>query len=306
MVQNTHIFSKSDSMLLGASTKRSLVDDAAPPSKKQKKQKKQEQTTTVVTTQASTDTTLLSGAVAMLDDSRVFRPAAHLAPSDVSFVSADKKAGFALHSFILKLRSPVFGAMLESLPQAAGGGTTLGGSGEPIELKESGQDLLVFFRSLYANDPYQLLKNSSLRVCKIAHKYGCDELRAASYAVAQRSIKKAKLTVSTTSPSIPELLLLAQETQNPAILTAILTKGVDSFCTARPVQRGLAVTPHRCILHPAEQIPCYYKTPGCRGPAPLDDLARTQLAQLNPATLVKIIESLVATVVDRTPKPRLY
>jgi hypothetical protein len=100
--------------------------------------------------------------------------------------------------------------------------------------------------------------------------------------------------------------LLSQETQNPAILNAILTKGVDSFRTARPVQRGLAVTPHRCILHPAEQIPCYYKTPGCRGPAPFDDLARTQLAQLNPATLVKIIESLVAAVVDRTPKPRLY
>jgi hypothetical protein len=39
----------------------------------------------------------------LLDDSKMFRPAAHLAPSDVSLVSADKKQGFALHSFVLKV-----------------------------------------------------------------------------------------------------------------------------------------------------------------------------------------------------------
>jgi hypothetical protein len=265
-----------------------------------KKQKKRRQPPPPV--QASTNPTI---PVATLDDSRVFRPAAHLAPSDVSFVSKDKKAGFALHKFLLRLRSPVFGAMLESLPSPG----TSGASPEPIqvELTESGADLEVFFRSLYSNDPTHVLAEKNrvaLRVCKIAHKYGCDELAAASYAVAQRSLKKASLTVAGTSndATVADLLLLCQETQNPAILNAILVKGVASFCTVPPVQ-----PPHRCIIHPGEPLPCYFKSPGCRGPALLDDRARKQLAQLNPATLVKLIQSLVGAVADRQiPKPRLY
>ena len=41
-----------------------------------------------------------------VNETDVFRPAAHLAPSDVKIVSggSDKRKAFALHSFILKMR----------------------------------------------------------------------------------------------------------------------------------------------------------------------------------------------------------
>ena len=47
---------------------------------------------------------LPSGA-GLLDDSKIFRPSAHLAPSDVSFLCADKQHGFALHSFVLEVHT---------------------------------------------------------------------------------------------------------------------------------------------------------------------------------------------------------
>jgi hypothetical protein len=56
----------------------------------------------------------------------------------VQFVSGEKdkraRTGYALHSFILKMRSPVFAAMLEAQRTPAGGSL----DAEPIELPEKG------------------------------------------------------------------------------------------------------------------------------------------------------------------------
>ena len=52
--------------------------------------------------------TVLSGAAMALDDSSVYRPASHLAPSDIQFISKDKKSGYALHSFVLRLRGVLY------------------------------------------------------------------------------------------------------------------------------------------------------------------------------------------------------
>ena len=85
---------------------------------------------------------ILIGAAAALDERRVFRPAAHIALADVNFVSGDKeqgeKRGFAVHSLVLKLRPPVFNAMLEG---HAGGGVC-------IVLSDRGTDLRFLFEGM--------------------------------------------------------------------------------------------------------------------------------------------------------------
>jgi hypothetical protein len=247
--------------------------------KKKKKQKLSGQTT--------------HSAVASLDASDVFRPAAHLAPSDVSFVSADKKKGFAVHSFILRMRSAVFAAMLEGLVPGTASTST---SAEPIVLQESGADLQLLFESLYANDPYKFFSGANaVRICKMAHKYACTELLSASYKTAQSLVSKAKFSGGTaTQPTIPTLLLLSQETQNTGILKAVLAKGVAFFCSPSP-----DASLRRCVSHPGEVLPCYYKTPTCRGKVYLDKKAQSTLCQLNPKTLVNIIESLVRAILDK-------
>jgi hypothetical protein len=147
---------------------------------------------------------ILSEAVAALDDTAVWRPAAHLERSDCSFISADKKSGFALHSFVLKLRSPVFAAILESL----------GAGDEPLELPEKGVDLKTFFQALYANDPYKLLTaDNVVAVCRLSHKYATAELGTTASATLKRMAKNSRL--SGTVPTIPEILLVVR---NPALL----------------------------------------------------------------------------------------
>jgi hypothetical protein len=211
--------------MLLAQKKRHLDQQPADmlPGKKQKNA--HQKAPNISTHDKTTNLTLLAetNLVATLDDSQVFRPAAHLAASDVSFVSADKKSGFALHSFVLKLRSPVFAAMLQSLatpPLLCNGSAT----DEPIELSDSGADLELFFKALYSNNPFALFTGANaVHICKLAHKYACTELLSASYATALKFSKTAILAGGP-QPTLPELLLLSQETQNPAILNAILRK----------------------------------------------------------------------------------
>jgi hypothetical protein len=74
---------QSESMLLG---KRSSLKDDLHKSPKSKKAKKE-----------------TIGSALAVQETDVFRPSAHLAPSDVKFVSSDKKC-FALHSFMCKMR----------------------------------------------------------------------------------------------------------------------------------------------------------------------------------------------------------
>ena len=213
--------------MLLAQKKRHLDQQPADmlPGKKQKNA--HQKAPTIGTHDKTTSLTLLADTVkklvTTLDDSQVFRPAAHLAASDVSFVSADKKSGFALHSFVLKLRSPVFAAMLQSLampPLLCNGSAT----DEPIELSDSGADLELFFKALYSNNPFVFFTGANtVHICKLAHKYACTELLSASYATALKFSKTAILAGGP-QPTLPELLLLSQETQNPAILNAILRK----------------------------------------------------------------------------------
>jgi hypothetical protein len=291
-------------MILGQ--KRSQMDSSTQrqtlaTKQKQKKQKnlKPKRTTP---TQSNADS-ILSGSVATLDDSRVFRPAAHLAPSDVSFVSADKtKTGFALHKFILRLRSPVFAAILDGLdaPGSSGPGTTLG---EPLELKESGADLQLLFQAMYSNDPNSLITvKNVVTLCFLAHKYASTELENACFESLRKLVKKAKL--SGTTPTIPELLLLGQNVRNPALLNAVMAKGMVSFCAppvGAPVPLGAPVG--RCSSHPYEPLPCYH---GCPVPPPaalLDAHAQALLLKLNPSILVKLIRALVAALGKKKKQP---
>jgi hypothetical protein len=84
-----------------------------------------------------------------------------LARSDVQFVSGERppgrKRGYALHSIILRMRSPVFASMLASEHTV---------TNEPIELAESGDELGLFFECLYSNFP-QLKLSAGLDVCTV-------------------------------------------------------------------------------------------------------------------------------------------
>jgi hypothetical protein len=87
---------QSESMLLGKRS--SLKDDPLSKSSKSKKAKKE----------AITPCPAAIGSVLAVNETDVFRPAAHLAPSDVKIVSScddkNKRQAYALHSFVLKLR----------------------------------------------------------------------------------------------------------------------------------------------------------------------------------------------------------
>ena len=145
---------------------------------------------------------VLIGAAAALDDSRVFRPAAHIAVADVNLVSGDKeqdkKCGFAVHSFVLQLRSPVFAAMLDGIDLT---------DHKPIELPDRGSDLRFLFEAMYSNDPHPIITDKNVaRLCAIAHKYGVTEIRSATLQRAHTLIDKAKslgqtLASSRTSPA---------------------------------------------------------------------------------------------------------
>jgi hypothetical protein len=232
---------------------------------------------------------LLRGPSALSDDA-VFRPAAHLAAADVTIVSEDKKQRFELHAFMLKMRSPVFEAMLSSLDETEP-------DDGPIVLPDKGPTLKVFFEALYSNSPLALVKPTNVvDLCFLANKYSAKELESLCRAYAGRFLQKhAKL--SGTFPSVPDLLLLGQRTQDASFLTTVLAGGgVASFCAS--------TTPgvQHCVAHPIERIPCYYGTPACRAKQVLQPSAKAVLEKLNPKTLVAILESLVSTcAVPPTP-----
>ena len=83
-----------------------LALDATKPKKTRKaKAKKKQSATTMSSAQLEASLVAdLGASIRALDDKCVFRPAAHLKRSDISFISGDRKAGYALHSFLLKLR----------------------------------------------------------------------------------------------------------------------------------------------------------------------------------------------------------
>jgi hypothetical protein len=248
---------------------------------------------------------LLAGAVA-LDESRVWRPIAHLAPSDVHVVSGERppgrKQGYALHAIILRMRSPVFASMLASEH------TT---TNEPIELPESGDELGLFFECLYSNSPQQKL-SAGLDVCTIArlsHKYCCLELETLCSRQLQKMAVKVRLD---TSPNLADLLLCAQNTKNEALTATIVGRPMEKLFSATPSK----ATPNRCAVHPAQRVPCCYQTASCTQlppPAPpfqLDQKHKDVLSKLNSKTLVSLIEkisgALAETVAATTAARRLY
>jgi hypothetical protein len=164
---------------------------------------------------------------------------------------------------------------------------------EPIPLQESAELLKVFFTGLYSNDPYALFTGENVvGLAKLAFKYNCNELLSASVFTAQRWAKKSKLSGGLT-PTIPDLLLLSQETHNTSIRDFIFGKGIHSFC-AVPATR-----PRRCVVHVGQPLPCPYSSKTCTGPAYLDAKERATMAKLNPSTLVEIIEHLVISLLDK-------
>jgi hypothetical protein len=270
---------------------------------------------------------VLAGVVTALDDARVFRPAAHLAPSDVEFVSGeaahDRRRGFALHRFVLQMRSPVFAAMLESVgpPKAVVAREALGLDNDaaatgvrvstPVELPEGGAELTLLFACLYSNDPNALLtKANVVRLCSLAHKYGCLELQRAAFALAKMLAKGA--TLVGTTPTLPELLVLGQVTQDTSLLDAVLQRGMDAFCAPAPGAASNSTSPPparyagRCPTHPRQPLPCAYKCPALAPPEVLDARGRRLLAKLNAATLVALVEALVAALVAKSPARALY
>jgi hypothetical protein len=162
----------------------------------------------------------------------------------------------------------------------------------------------LLFQALYANDPYTLLTASNVvPLCRVAHKYACGEVEAAGLKTAKGLAKKCKM--SGTVPTIPELLLLSQQTQNKVLLNSILTKDMKSFNlvpTPTVTAPGGVLPPggvakSYCVVHPQELLHpgsgCYYKTPQC-GPAPhMDEAGRALLLKLSPKLLLLIIEGLL-------------
>lgn len=224
----------------------------------------------------------ISNSALTIDESNVFRPCAHISPSDVKFVSSDKMAAFALHSFVLKMRSPVLAAILECSRDDE----------EPISLPDSGPSLRIFFESLYSNDPQKLLTAKNIvPLCELANKYGCTELLARGLDCARRLVKISKLS-SGTVPSIPQLLLLAQDTNSSILSNAIITEDMKYFkLSTTPTAAGTY-----CKIHRGEPLPCYHRTAQCGAPVVelMDDEGRKTLAKLNPSTLVKIMEAIMS------------
>lgn len=275
---------------------------ATPTPRKKRKNTSGVTTTSGQTTQAGDPvtgigTSILTGATAALDENRVFRPAAHIAPADVRFVSGDEeqdeKAGFAVHSFVLKLRSPVFSAMLEG--HAQGGAAADDG---PIELNDRGTDLRLLFEAMYSNCPHHVITGENvIRLCALAHKYGATEVRRATLEYAHALVKKAKL--SGTCPTIPELLTLGQIVQDDGLLAAVLKRGMTAFCARPPPATGATIC---CPQHPYQPIPC---PAGCTPPPQpelLDDAGRERLTKLNPSTLVALIDALVVEFKGKTTR----
>ena len=189
--------------------------------------------------------------------------------------------------------------MLASLATAGSSASTaIACPDEPIRLQASGPILETFFKALYSNDPYRLLRPENIvGVAKLAFQYNCTELQGATTATANRFAKKAKLSGGP-SPTLPELLLLGQETKNSSILDVVLTKGVASFCTLPAAARARG-----CIIHVGQPLPCVYKTASCSIKTPcVDDACASTLAKLNQETLVDIIESLVTSLNGARPR----
>jgi hypothetical protein len=196
------------------------------------------------------------------------------------------------------MRSHVFTAMLDSLPGKNGSSSS--STPEPIELPDDGAGLKLFFNALYSNNPFRLFTGTNtVTICDLAHKYDCPELLSASYNAAHRLARRSKL-VGGPHPTIPELLLLSQTTQNLAIKHSILGKGLASFCKV--------LTPRRCLVHPHELLPCYHKTKACGGGDVLDGATRAVLCKLSPATLVDCLDSVLVDLKDKfVARPaRLY
>jgi hypothetical protein len=173
------------------------------------------------------------------------------------------------------------------------------GDAEPIVLPESGADLQLLFQAMYSNDPQSVMtERNVVPLCALSHKYGATELERAALKAARRLTKTAKL--SGTTVTIPMLLLLGQTVQDKGLLATILKQGMASFCAAAPRKAapGAAAAAHAaiyCTKHAYEPLPCHY---GCTTPpavATLDAAAKALLIQLNPSTLVKLIEALVAS-----------
>ena len=291
-------------MLLGQKRAITHTTTTQTTQKRKKSQKKKQSTTTSSLTAATAPkggvaqeglgASILISAAAALGEKKIYRPAAHLAPSDVQFVARDKKRGYALHSFVLKLRSPVFAAMLTTHPGALAEGSAAGaGDAEPIVLPESGADLQLLFQAMYSNDPHSVMTEANVvRLCALSHKYGATELEQAALKAARRTVAKAKL--SGTKPSIPELLVLSQTIRDKTILDAIVKRGMASFCAPAAGGAPAPLPALYCPQHGYEPIPCIH---GCRPPptpTALDAAGKALLAKLNSKTLVKLISALVA------------
>ena len=237
---------------------------------------------------------ILIGAASALDDSRVFRPAAHIAVADVNFVSGDKeqdeRRGFALHSFVLRLRSPVFSAMLE------GHGDVDSACTAPIQLTDRGTHLRSLFEVMYSNDPQRVITaDNVVSLCAIAHKYGATELRRAALEYARKLVKNARM--SGTRPTIPDLLTMGQIVQDDGLLAVVLKRGMAALCS-----RSAADATAYCTQHTHQPLPCPY---GCMPPPQpelLDDAARQTLTKLNPSTLVALIDGLCMEFNGKPPR----
>jgi hypothetical protein len=262
-------------------TPSSLPDDTPEPKTKRQRQKSSQDT-------GEGTVALLASAVATLDDSRIYRPAAHLAKSDVTFLSHDNKTGFALHSFLLKMRSPVFASMIGETHDVD----------LPIVLAEPSADLKLFFQALYSNCPHVLFKSgeATCALARLSHKYAATELEQLCAAHLARLAKKTAFVDRT--PSVGALLLVAQQTRNENLTNAILTRSMAKLCGwTATVQPGARTT---CALH-YQPLPCLYKLPSCtKLPVTiglqLDAAAKSTLILLNPKTLVALIEKLAQCV----------
>jgi hypothetical protein len=153
-----------------------------------------------------------------------------------------------------------------------------------------------------------------LEVAGLAHKYHCTDLANICVDLARgRALRDAKLVGP--GPTVPDLLLLAQRTSNPAILADVLKRGFASYApttpplTPNPARYAYSVT---CPVHIGEALPCYWGcAPGLGAAAAatanaaaaaaaalaaapvFDDAARAQLALLNGSTLVRLLENVL-------------
>lgn len=274
----------------------SLTTAVAPPAVKRRRR---EPTTVASDDDNGAGLELLSGAVTTLDDSKIMRPFAHLAPSDVSFLSGDRSHGFAVHSFMLRMRSAVFATMLPSDSCPADKENQL-----PIVLPEPAADLKLFFEALYSNYPLKLLSEGTkaTTLARLSHKYAASELEVMCSSHLRRLAKTARFVG--TCPSAAELLLVAQETQNDALQATILALPMKTLCSTGPTP-----TPTQCATHPGHPLPCYYNQPACTQlppPLTLDSKQKAVLGKLSPKTLVALIEKLTLSLVKPAAPRLLY